>query len=294
MSSAPIVLPRTLMFGPQPLTPRLPPGTFGLTFAAPPAQGPDGNPTVALFAAGRLPRRHAGIYGGRIQTAIEIIAIDSRTGHVYHNRADRDDNVPLPLVMKPEPAPPEPGEAEIVAIDAYFAVDLRAHLLLPPEAATYTVFLWLDEFTSGALATPVPGTQPVPSPPPAALPLPVVRFRRSGETPQRPPGGLLLRRGSGGPLVYGAADPALLSPPPAEGAKDYLTILGLAFRSRAVHWCSVPVPESARAGGDLAFEFHPEAVLGGPGWLENEAPPWRVFLTACLRQAVAPVLVWED
>jgi hypothetical protein len=209
MSSVPIALPDTLLYGPQPLSPRLPRDAFALTFTAPPALGPDGKATVALFGAGRFPGRYAQIYGGRTPTAIEIVAIESRTGQVYHSRAERVDNVPLPVIMKPEPPPPEPGEAVIEAIEAHFGVDLRAHLMLPPETGSYTVFLWLDEMTSGALAVSMPGPPAAPAPAPPSLPLAGFRFVRSAHTPQAPAGGIILHRPTADGTIFGAADPAV-------------------------------------------------------------------------------------
>jgi hypothetical protein len=294
MSAAPIVLPQTLMYGPQPHSPALPEGVFGLTFSAPPALGPDGKPTVALFAAATLPGRYAEIYGGRAPGATEIVAIETRTGRVYHHRAERDDNVPLAFVMEPEPPPPAPEEAAIEAMEGHFTVDLRTQLMLPPEAGTYTVFLWLDEMTSGALAVPMPGAPAAPAAAPPTLPLAGLRFLRSAHTPQAPAGGIVLHRPAGDGQVFGAADPALLSPPPPEGVEEHLTVLGLDFRSRALYWRSFAVPEAVRTNRDLAFEFYPALLAQGPGWMDAPDPPRRAFLVACFRQAVSRVLVLEE
>jgi hypothetical protein len=293
MSSAPIVIPPTPLYGPQPDSPPLPPETFALDFAIRPASSQAGTPTVALFAAGLLPGRYAQIYGGRAQGAVKIVAIDTRTGRVYHNNADRDDAVPLPLIMKPQPPPPEPEEAEIESIDCYFAVDLRAQLVLPPEAATNTVFLWLDEMTSPARIVPLPGPEGA-APPALAGPFhPAFYFRRTGATPQAAGAEIVLQRASGESRVYGAAGPAFLGPPAAEGGADQLTILALDFRNRALKWHSFPVPDAARIARDLPFDFDLTGLFGGPGWMDALAPPRRGFLVACLRNAVSRVLVVE-
>ena len=291
MSTAPLVTPRTPAYGPQPDSPPLPPETFGLTFAVRPALGQDGTPTLALFAAGLLPGRYAQIYGGRATGAVEILAIDASTGRLHHHRAERNDAVPLPLVMTPQPPPPDPEEAEIESIDAYFAVDVRTQLALPAEGAAYTIFLWLDEMTSGALRVAVPGGQAEAPPQPVVGP-PGFHFRRILGAPQAQGAEIVLQRGAGESRVYWAAGPALLGPVP-EGTTDYLTVLGLDFRSRLLRGHSYPVPEAAHAGGDLAFDFDLNFLFGGPGWLDSPDPPRRGFVVACLGQSLSPVLVVE-
>jgi hypothetical protein len=284
-------MPRTPVYGPQPDSPPLPPETFGLTFAVRPALGQDGTPTLALFAAGLLPGRYAQVYGGRTQGAVEIVAIDACTGRVYHRRAERNDAVPLPLVMKPQPPPPDPEEAAIESIDAYFAVDLRAHLALPAEGAAYTVFLWLDEMTSGALRILVPGSQ-AETPPQPVVALPGFHFRRILGAPQAQGAEIVLQRAAGESRVYGAAGPALLGPLP-EGTTDYLSVLGLDFRSRLLRGHRYPVPETARAARDLAFDFDLNFLFGGPGWLDSPDAPRRGFVVACLGESLSRVLVVE-
>jgi len=291
MSTASPVMPRTPVYGPQPDSPPLPPETFGLTFAVRPALGQDGTPTLAMFAAGLLPGRYAQVYGGRTQGAVEVVAIGSGSGRVYHHRAERNDAVPLPLVMTPQPPPADPEEAEVESIDAYFGVDLRAHLSLPAEAAAYTVFVWLDEMTSGALRVAVPGGQAETPPQPVVAP-PGFHFRRILGAPQAQGAEIVLQRAAGETRVYGAAGPALLGPLP-EGTTDYLTVLGLDFRSRLLWGHSYPVPEAARAARDVAFDFDLNYLSGGPGWLDSTEPPRRGFVVACLGEALSRVLVVE-
>jgi hypothetical protein len=294
MSSAPVVIPPTPVYGPQPDSPALPPETFVLDFAVRPAHSQAGVPTVALFAAGLFPGSYAQIYGGRTQCAVKIVAIHSRSGRVYHNNAERDDAVPLAVVMKPQPPPLEEEEAEIESIDAYFAVDLRAQLALPAEAAAYSVFLWLDEVTSAARIVPLPGPEAAAPARPAGPAHPAFQFRRTSSTPQAAGAEIALRRPSGESRVYGAAGPALLGPAAADGAADHLTILALDFRSRTLKWHSFAVPEVARIARDLPFDFDCNSLFGGAGWLDTLESPRRGWLVACLRNSLSHVLVVED
>ncbi len=154
----PIVISRQPWYGVQPQSPALVPGRLSLDFALVPATSPRGS-TTALLAAARLPGRFAEIYGGRIEGAVNIVAIDLRTGAVYHNHAERGGTVPLASVMDPDPRP-APGVARFEQIDSYFNVDLRAQLRLPEHGAKYAVFLWLDDMVSPVRVAKLPGPPP--------------------------------------------------------------------------------------------------------------------------------------
>ncbi len=282
MPSDPVIqIPSTPVHGLQPNSPALPPRGFAFDFGAWPAMDRSGRPTAALFASARLPGRYADIYGGRMEGAVNIVAIEHQTGRTYHRNAERGHIVPLADVMNPNPAPPAPGVAYFESIDTYFAVDLRTQLTLPPGAANYAVFLWLDEVTSPLRWVQVPGSQTPPEPlfpdPSAAA----LQFRQTGGTPGAGPAEIALQRAPGDMRVYGAVGPGVA----AAGAGP-LTILALDFRSRAVKWRTVPL-------NGLAFDFDLLALFGGPGVLDPGPPPRKVFVLAASRGALSRVLVIE-
>jgi hypothetical protein len=297
MSSSPFVIRATPVYGPLPGSPSLDPESFALDFTVQRAVSEAGQATVAVLAGAVLPGRYGNIYGGRLAGAVKIVAIDVRAGGVYHREAERGHAVPLPLVMDPNPAPPPSDEAELEAVEVYFAVDLRAHLTLPAAAGVYAVFLWLDEMTSPVRVVQVPGPERVgPVTPPAGRPIDgVFMLRRTEGTP--PAGGaeIVLQRGGvapGGIRIYGAVGPELLAAPPQAGG-DYLAVMALDFRSRMLRWRGVPVPRVALAARELAFDFDLLGLFGGPGWLDRPQLPRRAFVLASTRNAVSRVLVVE-
>jgi hypothetical protein len=282
MPSEPVVqIPSTPVHGLQPNSPALPPRGFAFDFAVRPAVDPSGNPTAALFASARLPGRYAEIYGGRMEGAINIVAIEQQTGRTYHRNAERGHVPPLSGVMNPNPAPPAPGVAYFESIDTYFAVDLRTQLTLPPSAANYALFLWLDEVTSPLRWVQAPGTQTPPEPlfpgPQAAA----LQFRQTPGSPAAGPAEIVLQRAAGDLRVFGSVGPAVA----AAGAGP-LTILALDFRSRTLKWHTTPL-------NGLAFDFDLLALFGGPGILDPGQPPRRVFVLAASRGALSRVLVVE-
>lgn len=253
------------LYGPQELSPALPDEGFLLDFVCYPATGASGRASVSLFAAARVSGRYVDIYGGRLEGAIQIVAVDALTGSVYARNGERGKPVPLPLAMNPAPQPPPPGVARSESAEIYFAVDLASHLNLPPRRATYTVFLWLDEMTSrpqlveagvedGAAAAPT---------------WPGVLLRDSGG--EVPPSPLLQNWGS---LATGSA-------------AGTFALLGLDFRSREVK-------AIAGAGAGAHFSFVPRSVFSGPGWLDSETPPRRAFLLICANNQLSKVIKVED
>lgn len=297
MSSSPLVIGGTPVYRPLPESPP-PPESFALDFAVRPASSQAGEATMGLFAAALLPGRYADIYGGRATGAVKIVAIDTRNGRVYEGQPERDDAVPLAVVMNAQPAPPRPGVARIEAMETYFAVDLRRQLKLPATAASYVVFLWLDEMTSAVRIVQLPGPEGALPPvlPSAGVTDEDFRFRRTEGTPPAAGVEIVLQQRAVAPgviRIYGAAAPALLAAAPQPPATEYLTVMALDYRSRALDWWSYQVPEQARLEGDLAFDFDLLTLLGGPGWLAATQPPRKAFVLTSARGALSRVLTAE-
>ncbi len=282
MPSEPVIqIPSTPVHGLQPNSPALPPRGFAFDFAVRPAVDPAGNPTAALFASARLPGRYADIYGGRMEGAINIVAIEQQTGRTYHRNAERGHVPPLAGAMNPNPAPPAPGVAYFESIDTYFAVNLRTQLNLPPNAANYALFLWLDEVTSPLRWVQTPGDTTPPEPLPPDPRASALQFRQAPVSPAARPGEIVLQKAPGDMRVFGTVDPGVVA-----AAAGPLTILALDFRSRTLKWHSLPL-------NGFAFDFDLLALFGGPGILDPGPPPRRVFVLAASRGALSRVLVVE-
>lgn len=240
---------------------------MSLDFALVPATSPAGS-TTALLASARLPGRFAEIYGGRIEGAVNIVAIDLRTGAVYHNGAERAGAVPLASVMNPNPRP-APGEPRFEQTDNYFNVDLREQLRLPPHGASYAVFLWLDDMVSPVRVAKLPGPPPSGQVERPATGVPAgIHFGRAAHTPD--PGEGIALAGMGSRVYVAVADRA---------RQGRLNILTLDFRTRAVKRLGFALP---RRGS--AFDFDPAAVVGA-------ADLRKIFVLVSIGESLSPVLV---
>jgi hypothetical protein len=265
-----IVISRQPWTGVQPQSPPLAPGRMSLDFALVPARSPLGA-TVALLGAARLPGRFADIYGGRIEGAVNIVAIDLRTGAVYHNHAEPAGVVPLASVMDPDPKP-APGVARFEQMDSYFNVDLRAQLRLPPHGARYAVFVWLDDMVSPVRVAKLPGpAQRERGEKRAGAPA-EIHFGRTAQTPGAA-GGIALS--GAGSRVYAAVAPRAL--------QNNVNVLALDFRTRAIGRLGFALPN--REG---AFDFDVASLTGAAS-----APPGprKTFVLVSIGEVLSPVLV---
>ncbi len=135
--------------------PRIPDDRRGLDFRAVPAEGEQGS-TLALHGAVRLPYRFLETYGGSLESAIAIVAIDKPSGTLFHGRPTHVDTAPfypkLPGPEKPIPA----GMEDVFVTKAFFNIDLCAHFSLPPQQAEYRVFCWIESFVSPVRVVEVP------------------------------------------------------------------------------------------------------------------------------------------
>ena len=112
----------------------------------------DGHVTAVAAIRYRMPNRVVKRYHGAIAPAIFMLAVDLGTGDVYEGACLGHDQPPATF---DEPA----ARAATVAGAAYGGtvnVELSTRLGLPPRAARYLVFAWLDEWTSAVKQLDVP------------------------------------------------------------------------------------------------------------------------------------------
>lgn len=179
---------KSVWYEAAPLSPKLPPETFGIAFVTAIAEGINGL-TVALFGVSELIGSYGEQYGGRIPGAMEVIAVDVRSGGLYHARGERMDSAPLQVVPASTAARAE--GMVLGSVGTHFNIDLCEHLALPARAATYNVFVWLDDCISAVQQIEVPHN-PARQAQSAKLnamryPQPV-HFRESVHTPKAVPG----------------------------------------------------------------------------------------------------------
>jgi hypothetical protein len=150
---AEVTLEKTIKKGLQEASPVLPETGPALEFKLLSAIGPQG-PTIALFAAIRAEHPYASRYGGRLAGAVQVIAVDPQTGRVFHGVPERPGTAPLAPIPDKKIAQQMQGDALVDSIETYFTVDLITCLGLPPDAAKWRVFLWLDDMVSTVKETP--------------------------------------------------------------------------------------------------------------------------------------------
>ncbi|WP_437684275.1 hypothetical protein [Sorangium sp. So ce131] len=250
----PIDAPSPIWFKKLPQTPALSETGDELGFALVPGRGRLG-PTVVLAGAYRVTPPLLDYYGGQLPRPIRVVAVDTARGAIFSTQLLQEKSPPV-VVMVPEGAPPSGGGR---AQGGSFNVDLAAQLGLPPHAATYHVFLWLDHVLSPVdvlqlaedpqrVATSVSGRRPAD----------LVRF---GAAPAIAPDpqAVILRADPTAPSrgVEGAwvPDPARLK----DHERPYfLTVLAFGHRDRSFGWASVNV-NTLPQGADAAH-FHVDAA----------------------------------
>jgi hypothetical protein len=238
--------------GPEPGSPALPATGFGLWFRLAPARSRESR-TLALLGSARLPGRFADIYGGRVAGAIEIVAINSATGRVYHATAEESGPPPLASAMDADPAPPRKGIARTQQMEVWFNADLRSHLGLPPESAAYFVFLWLDDITSQPARAMMPGTNSGNTARSPRFEEPAgVQWTTARNTAR---GAAIALSSVAGGRIRGEVSPAILK------SAGFLNLFVLDYRTRAFAARTIAAPQSF--GG--AFEIDIDSLAGhGP------------------------------
>lgn len=141
---SPISITETIWYGQTPHSPAVPVAP-GLAFTLAPANASDGQ-TMALLAAYHLGTPFVEYYGGHLPRAIRVVAMNMQTGEVYQSDLNEQDYPPIILeVTDEEMANASPGWS---TESSYFNVDLLTLLRIPKKAASYRIFLWLDNLIS--------------------------------------------------------------------------------------------------------------------------------------------------
>jgi len=300
--STPRELRRPVWYGREAESPVLPKGRFGIEFTISPATGPFGQ-THALFGSIRLGPRHAEGYGTRAGAATEIVAIESETGEVYHQRAARIDAAPFePLILTPQDL--EKMDAVVDEVESNFNVDLCAHLGLPPEGGLYRCFCWMDDLVSGVRNVEVPADEQRPGKRPQPEKSPV-GFLSMGPTadpfpqgPQTIPLQWRMEEGPGltaqdrlrqGIRVHGRVHPDLLPAeiPVSDEVPLWLTVFVRSHLDRGFSWRTVPVPDECLEERSAGFTFHPFQILDPP------ERPQRHFVLVAFGSTLSEVLILE-
>lgn len=245
----------------------------GLFLEVRPAVTPAGLPTAAALVAYAVDARLNAVYGARLRAAIQVVAVDARTGEARARAAALPDEVPVVATMRPDASP---GADDPDAVASGFNVDLMAHLALRPVRREHDVFLWLDELVSPLRRVEVPGPDPRDDPRddplegPASLEEPDLRVQPVGAAP---PDGvtLALRPGPDPGATAGAALEGTFAV--AGAAWLPLTVLALSQRTRRVVTRAALLPEPIARAGRGALRLDLGAFLPFPG-------PDRVFLLA--------------
>ncbi len=235
----------------------------------------EGRPCLA--AAFRVPGRLAGMYGGRITGAIQIVAVDARSGEVHYREAEPRTGIPL------VPRSPE-GLMLPSAVSGSFGVDLAGHLDLPPERRRYHVFLWLDEMVSPVAVVETPGADPeveagvdTPAASPFTLARVPPRTNARGEAQVR----LAAARAEDGIRIEGFAH---LPRPVDRDEPAPLVVLGLCDATHRLGGAMEPVRASLEEAITWRFEIGVEHLIPA------RAEPRRLHVVALAFGVLSPVL----
>jgi hypothetical protein len=254
---------RTIWYEADAATPALPEDAFALAFTLVAALD-----EVSLHASWRVPGHHARLYGGRVSGAIQIVAVDLRSGRAYARSAEPDHAIPL------TPNPPEPGRrGGPIAASGNFSVDLIRHLGLPVEPAVYAVFLWLDELLSPVQLCEVRGPSPRAGAPFAA-------FGAASAAPEPRAGDVELR-------VAGEGLEGVAWLPGLAGEPGSLTALALFDRPHWTRWRRSSVPVNLARDEEWRFAFGLAPLLPAAG------KPTKAFVVAVVEGVLSDVATVE-
>ncbi len=115
----------------------------GLALALGPGER-DGRSTAVAAIRYRMPDPVVRRYRSRLAPAIQLVAIDLVTGAVWASACVGQDGAPTTFDAKAAPD----ARVGAPAVGGHVNVDIVALLKLPPQAARYAVFAWLDEWVS--------------------------------------------------------------------------------------------------------------------------------------------------
>ena len=253
---------------------------------------PTGKPLsfgLKLVGKVRAPYPYTERYGGRITSAVQLIAIDPENGCVYHGTSDRPGTVPLDPLSDKDIQRHKNDQATVSEIEADFTVDLIRQLNLPAKETQWHIFMWMDD---------------------CVTPVKTVRFAGQVNSNSMQE----CSKGNVDNIVeLHAADHSsieMLGPGsirlelsclqgrdcevrgvcrvrPEDMDAKWLSLFSLCQHSRVLHFRSVPVqPEVCRASG-ITFAFNPNTFAG---CTSEDA---RVYFLAVVGDAVSNVLVIE-
>lgn len=141
--------------GPDPHSPALPGGAFdetpALEFSVLEATGSAG-PTLAIFVSARVPGPIAERYGGRLPSALHIIAQELAAPVIHHGTATPPHAAPLVAA----PSAGADDGATPTTVSTWINGDLGLLANLPPAGGRYRVYVWLDELVSEPQLVTVP------------------------------------------------------------------------------------------------------------------------------------------
>ncbi len=290
---------RPVWHGKEDSSPELPSGRFGIEFVLEPAEGPLGK-TVALIGAIRLGFPYTEIYGARANAATEVVAINKKTGQVFHMPASRLDSAPFePVVSAPNQI--NKTDAVVDEINANFNIDLCAHLGLPQEHGVFSVFCWMDHIRSELKTVDVPASDlrsgcniaqdrpchkeiisitkaddslslfPVSN----GIQLEHIKSSFAAKDADKPPEAKI--RGRVAPNVL---DGALLSP---GNSPLWMAIFIRSQIGRDFAHCAIPVPSQCIEYRSLSFQFNPFKLL-------DSVKPQQYFILVSVGDALSDVL----
>ena len=247
--------------------PQLPAQGFIIDFNLVPGKAGDA-PTILLHAACRVPGEFIRNYGGQLQQAAFIGAIDRKTGAAFVADGSPAHGLPLDMNRVVNRPPPSKNAPDIVSGEATFAIDLPRQLGLPAEGGEFAVAVWIDSIISAVKVVKVPANpalkpQRAVTARPAALS--VVEFGKKNSSP-KPVSGAIVAAGSfeekpfGIGHVYGAVGPGVY---PKDAKLLFVTVFASSFLSREVAAQSVVLPADAKPETGVFLDFEAGQMFTG-------------------------------
>jgi len=266
--------------------PRL--STPGLDFNAQPAEGPEG-PTVALLGRYRVGSPHLDYYGGQMPRPVWVVAVNAQSGEIYMQQCVEDERPPVRVVASDREAEAQGRGTEFQS--GCFNVDLGAQAMLPREAATYRVFLWLDDLVSPIKVAQIPENRKrresgLPS---SRRPSELVEFGAFPGAPAAAGSAMALAASTqpGDRTICGVWSPdrAKIASRREESEPYYLMLLAFNHRDRSFGWVSVDATQLPQGTDPGSFRIDPLKIVGGSEMQQ------KVFVLAVSEDGMSNVLV---
>jgi hypothetical protein len=287
--SSPIAVPSTIWSAELPQTPVSEGRADELLFNLAPGIGPDG-PTLVLAGRYLVKSPILDYYGGQLPAPIRVVAVNTKSGEVYSEQLTSAKSPPV-FMLVPDGFVPAKGAR---SQGGRFNVDLPALLSLPPQAASYHVFLWLDQVLSRTVpvaleANPQRRGKPVPS---AMAGRPLRLAHRDGA--KEPDGELVLSRGPEGVNIEGVWGKDLARGPAYANNNNIVTryplaVLAFGQRDRHFVWTRMEFDPVPAWSGANHFKLDLGELTGTAGGGGRQ----RVFVVAMIGNHRSKVLVLE-